>query len=110
MNIGSTSKGMRMRSERGICKSVHGYRSMVIVAINLSLAYGYFSNLVSNHDLIRLIRFASYLQANYAISCLFCLDLVFYTCKIPVRCDRFRFFNFSNKKGINGLPRVTSKG
>jgi len=90
---------MRMRSERGICKSVHGYRSMVIVAINPSLAYGYCSNLVSNHGLIRLIRFASYLQANYAISCLSRLDLIFHTCKIPVRCDRFGILNFAAKQG-----------
>ena len=73
--------------------------------INPSLAYGYCSNLVSNHSLIRLIRFVSSrnLQVNYAISFLFCLDLILHAYKILIRCDRFGFFIFTTKQGPKSL-------
>ena len=39
------------------------------------------------------------LQANYAISYLFRLDLILHACKIPVGCDRFGILNFVTKQG-----------
>ena len=55
---------------------------------------------MSNHDLIRLIRFSRTLQVNYAISYLFRLDLILYACKILVWCDKFRILNFATKQDL----------
>ena len=41
------------------------------------------------------------LQANYAISFLFCLDFVLHACKILIRCDSFEILNFACKQGVN---------
>ena len=40
------------------------------------------------------------LQTNYTINCLFRLNLIFHTYKIPVRCDRFEILNFASKQGL----------
>ena len=58
------------------------------------------ANLVSNHGLIRLIRFVSNLQANYAISFLFRLDLILHACAAYIRCDSFGILNFASKLAL----------
>ena len=40
------------------------------------------------------------LQTNYTINCLFRLNLIFHTYKIPVRCDRFEILNFATKQDL----------
>ena len=59
----------------------------------------YYSNLASNHGLIRLIDSSRNLQANYAISFLFHLDLILHVYKILFRRDSFGILNFVPKQG-----------
>ena len=75
---------------------------------NLAVAYIYCSNLVSNHGLIRLIRFISNLQANYAISFLFRLDLILHACAAHIRCDSLEILNFASKLGLNSSKQQDS--
>ena len=70
--------------------------------INLLLELVYYSNLVSNYSLIRLIRLFRNLQANCTIHFLFRLDLLLHTCKILIRCDSFGILNFASKQRVNG--------
>ena len=76
--------------------------------INISLAHVYCSNLVSNHGLIRLIRFVSNLQTNYAISFLFRLDLILHACAAHIRCDSLEILNFASKLGLNSSKQQDS--
>ena len=39
-------------------------------------------------------------QANYAISFLFRLDLIFHACASHIRCDSFEILNFASKLGL----------
>ena len=56
-------------------------------------------NVKETTSLLRMISSLP-LQANYAINCLFRLDLILHVCKIPVRCDRFGISNFATKQGL----------
>ena len=68
---------------------------------NPSLAHVYCSILVCLIIvLLDSLNSSSNLQANYAISFLFRLDLVLYACKILIRCDNFGILNFATKQGL----------
>ena len=70
--------------------------------IDLSLAHNYYSNycsnLVSNHGLIRLIRFVSQFISKLCNLFVIYLDLILLVCKILFRCDYFRILNFATKQ------------
>ena len=70
--------------------------------INLLLEHVYYSNycsnLVSNHSLIRLIRFVSQFTSKLYNLFLFHLNLILHTYKIFFRYDRFGILNFATKQ------------
>ena len=72
--------------------------------INSSLEHvscsNYCSNLVSNHSLIRLIRFVSQFTSKLYNSFLFHLNLILHACKILFRYDRFGILNFATKQWL----------
>ena len=55
---------------------------------------------MSNYDLIRPIKLSRNLQANYAISFLFRLDLILDACVIHIQCDSFGILNFTSKPDL----------
>ena len=55
----------------------------------------YYRNLVSDHNLIRLIRFVSQFTSKLCNSFLFRLDLLLNASKILFRCDSFEILNFA---------------
>ena len=46
------------------------------------------------------------LQANYANSFLFRLNLILHACKILIRCDNFGILNFTTKQGLGNLENL----
>ena len=78
--------------------------------INLSLEHSYCSNycsnLVSNHGLIRLIRFVSQFTSKLCNQFLSCLDLILHAYKILIRCDSFGILNFATKQGLRAYVSV----